>query len=192
MFAYGANGLKRLRSFRSMPRVLSIAVTAAMALALSACGEDTPTITIKEGIPGGADPKQVEVIDEWAVALAHGDVDAAASLFAIPSVAENGPGEIRIRDRGDARAFNESLPCGAELIEAQGHAGFILATFRLTERPGPGDCGDGTGEEASTAFRIEDGEIAEWRRIPTPGEALPPPEGGGEPGDSGAEDRPIV
>jgi hypothetical protein len=157
-------------------------------LALAACGDDVPTITIEEGVPGGADPKQVEVIDEWAVALADGKVDEAASYFAIPSVAENGPVETRIQDRKDAVAFNESLPCGAELIEAQGHAGFVLATFRLTERPGPGDCGDGTGEKASTAFRIEDGEIAEWRRIPSPGEPLPPP------GDAGPADgeRPIV
>ena len=173
-----------------MPRALLIAAATVMALTLSACGEETPTITIKEGVPGGADPKQVEVIDEWALALADGDVDEAASYFALPSVAENG-GEVRIRDRKDAVVFNESLPCGAELIEAQGHAGFILATFRLVERPGPGECGRGVGEEAGTAFRIEDGEIAEWRRIPVPGEALPPP--GGEPGeDSGEEDRPIV
>lgn len=151
-----------------MPRALALAALAA-AVALAACGEDTPTITIKEGIPGGADPKQVEVIDEWALALAHGDVAEAASYFALPSVAENGPGEVRIRDRKDAVLFNESLPCGAELIEAQGHAGFILATFRLTERPGPGECGEGTGSKAGTAFRIEAGEIAEWRRIPVPG-----------------------
>ena len=171
-----------------MHRFLVLAALAA-AMTLAACGEDTPTITIEEGVPGGADPKQVEVIDEWAVALAHGDVDEAASYFAIPSVAENGPVSTRIRDRNDAVRFNESLPCGAELIRAQGHAGFVLATFRLTERPGPGECGDGTGAEAATAFRIEDGEIAEWRRIPAPGEApLPPPDTGPE----GGEDNPIV
>jgi hypothetical protein len=174
--------------------VLRASITAAVALvaiALAGCGDDVPTITIQEGVPGGADPKQVEVIDEWAVALAHGDVDAAASLFAIPSVAVNGPGETRIGDRRDAVRFNASLPCGAELIEAQGHAGFILATFRLTERPGPGECGEGAGEEAGTAFRIEDGEIAEWRRIPVPGESLPPP-GEDRGADPPGEERPIV
>ncbi|HEX6117743.1 MAG TPA: hypothetical protein VFY99_11645 [Solirubrobacterales bacterium] len=142
----------------------------AACLLLAACGEDTPTITIEEGIPGGADPESVQVIEDWAAALAMGDVDEAASYFAIPSVAENGPGALRIRDRKDAVRFNESLPCGAELVRAEGHAGLVLATFRLRERPGEGSCGAGTGSVASTAFRIEDGEIAEWRRIPVPGE----------------------
>jgi hypothetical protein len=41
----------------------------------------------------------------------------------------------------------------------------VTATFRLTERPGPGSCGEGTGELAQTAFEIEDGKIAEWRRV---------------------------
>ena len=146
------------------------AIAAAALLVLAGCGDDIPTITIKEGFPGGADPKQVEVIDDWAGALADGDVEKAASYFAIPSTVANGTEPVRIHDRHDAETFNESLPCGAELIDAQGHAGFILATFELKERPGPGRCGTGTGEKAGTAFRIEDGEIAEWRRIPVPGE----------------------
>ena len=44
-------------------------------------------------------------------------------------------------------------------------ASWSLATFRLTERPGPGSCGTGTGATAQTAFLIEDGEIVEWRRV---------------------------
>jgi hypothetical protein len=151
------------------------AVSVAALLVIAGCGEDVPTITIKEGPPGDADQKSVRVIEDWAGALAQGDVDKAASYFAIPSVVANGPSPVRIRDRRDAESFNESLPCGAELLDAQGHAGFILATFELKERPGPGRCGTGTGEKAGTAFRIEDGEIAEWRRIPVPGEG----EGGG-------------
>ncbi len=154
-----------------MSRRPIIATTAAAALlALAGCGEDVPTITIQEGVPGGADQKSVRVIEGWAGALADGNVEKAASYFAIPSTVANGAEPVRIRDRGDAETFNESLPCGAELVEAQGHAGFILATFELKERPGPGRCGTGTGEKAGTAFRIEGGEIAEWRRIPVPGE----------------------
>ena len=153
-----------------------IIVAVAALLALAGCGEDVPTITIEEGVPGNADQKSVRVIEDWAGALADGKVEKAASYFAIPSVVANGSSPVRIRDRSDAETFNESLPCGAELVEAEGHAGFILATFELKERPGPGRCGTGTGETAGTAFRIEGGEIAEWRRIPVPGEGG---EGGG-------------
>lgn len=145
-----------------MRRITLIALL--LALCLSACGggdddDDAPEI------PGGADPAEVQVIDEWAKALASGDVDAAAAFFAIPSVAENGPILVEIEDEGDARLFNASLPCGAELIEAITEGDSTVATFRLTERPGPGTCGDGTGGTAQTAFEIVDGKITQWRRV---------------------------
>ena len=81
---------------------------------------------------------------------------------------------LRIRSTDDAVAFNESLPCGAELVRAEGEGEIVIATFRLTERPGPGTCGDGTGQLAQTAFEIDDGEIVEWRRV---GESTPKAEG---------------
>ena len=31
---------------------------------------------------------------------------------------------------------------------------FTIATFKLTERPGPGECGNGVGETAKTAFVV--------------------------------------
>ena len=142
-----------------------------VALAFVACGDTDPEI------PGGADPAEATVIDEWATALREGDVDAAARFFAIPSVAQNGSVPLRIRDLADAKLFNASLPCGAELTNATPEGGFVIATFTLTERPGPGDCGEGTGETAQTAFVIEDGEIVEWRRVvpadePAPGSSV--------------------
>ena len=115
-------------------------------------------------VPGGADPAAVEVIDRWARELTAGDIEAAAGEFAIPSVAQN----VRIyaiESRDDAKLFNASLPCGAELVEARPEGELIVATFELTERPGPGTCGGGAGNEAATAFRIVDGKIAEWRRV---------------------------
>jgi len=105
------------------------------------------------------------VIDGWATALRQGDVEAAAGYFAIPSVAENGPILVRIRSAGDAVQFNESLPCGARLIRADSAGEFTTATFRLTERPGPGSCGPGIGSVAKTSFVIRDGKIAQWRRV---------------------------
>jgi hypothetical protein len=152
----------RLGRFPLLPVVVVLALT----LALASCGDDEPDI------PGDADPDAVAVIDDWSTKLRNGDVDAAAELFAIPSVAQNGP-TIQIEDVGDARLFNASLPCGAELIRAEPDGELVVATFRLTERPGPGSCGSGTGATAQTAFLIEDGKIVEWRRVDIGGEQAP-------------------
>jgi SnoaL-like domain len=141
------------------------------ALALGACGGGDGSDD--EQIPGGADSADARVIDEWATALREGDIDGASRYFAIPSVAENGPILVRIRDLNDARRFNASLPCGGELVRAVSEGDFVIATFRLTERPGPGECGSGTGAEAQTAFVIEDGQIVEWRRVGLGGEGAP-------------------
>lgn len=124
-------------------------------------------------IAGDADSAAVEVIDGWSSTLRQGDLERAAGFFALPSVAENGPTLIPIEDRGDARAFNASLPCGARLIRAEAEGEFTVATFRLTERPGPGACGAGTGATAQTAFVIEDRKIVEWRRVAAGGESAP-------------------
>jgi hypothetical protein len=148
-----------------------------LALALTGCGsEDEGPRPPPSGVPGGADPAAVEVIDAWSSTLREGDVEGAAEFFALPSDAQNGPISIHITERADAVRFNESLPCGAVLERAIDHAGVVIATFRLTERPGAGRCGDGTGELARTAFSIVDGEIAEWLRVPGPVEAPAPGE----------------
>jgi hypothetical protein len=142
------------------------------ALAIAGCGGSGPSSTSSTGtegpapkIAGDADPGDVRVIDAWVTALRHGDVDGAARYFAIPSVAENGPVLLHITSLDDARRFNESLPCGARLTRAETAGRFTTATFRLTERPGPGTCGPGTGGVAKTSFVIRDGKIAEWRRV---------------------------
>jgi hypothetical protein len=158
-----------------------VALIALAALATAGCGEKqepeigdlTTTPTETRTIPGNADAADARVIDEWARTLRRGDVDGAAGYFAIPSVAENGPQLLRISDRGDALVFNASLPCGARLIRAEAEGDFTVATFRLTERPGPGTCGEGAGHSARTAFVIEDGKIKEWRRVAIGGEQAP-------------------
>jgi hypothetical protein len=180
------NGAVRID--RRMSRVdtrwaLTVALGALASIALAACGEksepdlaDLPTTTTTSAtrtIPGGADAADARVIDAWSRTLRRGDIDGAAGYFALPSVAENGPQLVRIADRGDARVFNASLPCGARLVRAVDEGDFTVATFKLTERPGPGTCGDGTGHTAQTAFVIADGKIKEWRRVGIGGPQAP-------------------
>ena len=116
----------------------------------------------------------VNVIRDWAQAVTAGDLDRAASFFALPAIVENGTPPVRITSRAQARAFNELLPCGARLVATARHGAYIYATFRLTDRVG-GDCGAGIGATAATAFLIRDGKIVEWRRLPNPGGPEQPP-----------------
>jgi hypothetical protein len=138
----------------------------ATTIVLAGCGGgDTGSDGSAPAIAGDADPADVHVIDAWVTALRRGYVGAAAGFFAIPSVAQNGPLLLHIRSRDDARRFNASLPCGARLVGAETAGQFTTATFRLTERPGPGSCGPGAGSLAKTSFVIRDGKIAQWRRV---------------------------
>ena len=43
---------------------------------------------------------------------------------------------------------------------------FMIVTFTLIERPGKGSCGTGAGQTARTAFRVRDGLITDWLRVP--------------------------
>jgi hypothetical protein len=141
---------------RVMRLAIAIAVTAVAGL--GACGGenefgDTPTR------PAEA------VIRDWADTLRAGDVRGAAEFFALPSVVANGTPPIVLRTRSEARRFNAALPCGARLLRTSSSEGFTTAVFRLTERPGPGTCGTGTGMTARTTFVVRDGKIREWRRV---------------------------
>jgi hypothetical protein len=152
-------------------RVALIAAIAACAL-LAGCGEDEEEGQSGEALAeelSNADPNDVQVIADWAEALAAGDVEEAAGHFALPSIAENGI-TFELETVEQVEAFNESLPCGAELIDAETEGDFTTATFELKERPGPGRCGGGTGNTAQTSFVIEDGRIVEWRRVALPGQ----------------------
>jgi limonene-1,2-epoxide hydrolase len=174
MFVYQLGKVKR-SSWETSEVIRRKAILLTLAVLAAGCGGGNGDGDAAS-IPGGADPEAVQVIDDWAKALADGDIDAAADYFKVPSLAQNGTAPLRLGSRQAVILFNASLPCGARLIRAEDHAGYVLATFVLTERPGPGECGDGVGAKASTAFRIEDGKIAEWRRA-SPGGGEPPPAG---------------
>ena len=148
--------------------IAAIGVVAAIGVA--GCGSDSNQ---QAAVPGGADADAVRVIEQWANELRAGDVQAASERFAIPSIVQNGTPPLRLTDRNEVRQFNESLPCGAKLTEAVPAGRFTIATFELTERPGPGGCGSGVGETAKTAFVIHDGRISEWRRVVDQDEGRP-------------------
>ena len=50
----------------------------------------------------------------------------------------------------------------------RGHDSFVVATFKLTERPGRGSCGDGVDQLAATVFLIENHHIVQWLRAADP------------------------
>jgi len=139
-----------------------IAVAALALAALAGCGSSSDDGTT---VRGGADSDAVQVIRSWADELRAGDVEAASERFAIPSVVQNGTPPLRLTSRSQVEIFNRSLPCGAKLTDAISSGRYTIATFELTERPGPGECGGGVGDSAKTAFVIHDGRIAEWRRV---------------------------
>jgi hypothetical protein len=150
--------------------IASLAALAALALtALPGCGSSH-----QSAVPGGADPQAVQVIKQWVDELRAGDVQAASDRFALPVIVANGTPPLRLTDRQEVVQFNESLPCGAKLTRAVPQGRFVVATFVLTERPGPGECGPGVGQTARTAFVIHDGRIAEWRRVANEAPAEPP------------------
>jgi hypothetical protein len=169
---------------------------AALALGAAACGGDdgdrarvTPTATSEpdataepertaepepestpeagaEAASAPPDPADVRIVRAWADTLRAGRVKAAARYFAIPSLVSNGTPPIKLETRAEAEFFNQTLPCGAKLIDTEpAPHGFFIATFRLTERPGPGECGSGTGETARTAFRVRREHITDWLRV---------------------------
>jgi len=155
--------------------------SAGAALLLGACGgggddrdklttpraaEQRPEAAPADEQASKVDPADVRIVRAWADTLRRGDVRGAARYFALPSVVSNGTAPITLETRADARFFNRTLPCGARLIETEpAPHGFFIATFRLTERPGPGECGPGTGETARTAFRVRDEHITDWLRV---------------------------
>ena len=141
-------------------RALALLAVASV-LTLAGCGGSSS----QSSVPGGADPDAVQVIKSWADELRAGHVEDASDRFTLPTVVENGTAPLQLTDRAQVVEFNQSLPCGARLVRAESHGRYTIATFVLTERPGPGQCGPGAGDTAETAFVIHSGRISEWRRV---------------------------
>ncbi len=144
-----------------------------LVLGVAACGgseksKTTPAAPPRPSntqAPKAAASSDEKVIRGWADALRGGDVAAAARFFALPSVVSNGTSPIRLKSREEVEFFNRTLPCGAKVTKLEDTGALVVATLELTERPGPGRCGQGVGGSAKTAFLIRDGKIAQWRRV---------------------------
>jgi hypothetical protein len=119
---------------------------------------------------------EVAVIRGWSDALRAGHVEQASRFFALPVQVSDGVTPRRsLEDRDAVMRFNRGLPCGARLVATErGDDSFVIATFRLTERPGR-KC-DGVGEPAATAFLIRGHRITQWLRVQVPA-AQQQPEG---------------
>jgi hypothetical protein len=166
-------------------RPLACAVLAALAVAGAGClGDDgdqgeradgapaemRPRATAEEPVPSPVsrpEPGAEDVIRAWADTLRRGDVAGASAYFALPATVSNGTPPIELETRAEVELFNRTLPCGARVIATEDAPhGFVIATFRLTERPGRGRCGSGTGATARTALLVRDGHITDWLRVP--------------------------
>jgi hypothetical protein len=166
---------------RALAVLLALGVVAIAGCGSSGKDDDTT-------IAGFADAGDVQVIKSWADELRAGDITAASERFALPSIVQNGTRPLRLTNRQQVEAFNQSLPCGARLTAATTHGKYTIAAFVLTERPGEGQCGNGVGEQAKTAFVIQGGLITQWQRVvdtgqpplpqrPPPDQATPPDQG---------------
>ena len=160
-----------------MPRSALACAALAALLGLAGCDDSSPrTKHDRQPAARRAAPehRDAAVIRRWSDTLRSGDVDGATRLFAVPATVANGGAPQRLTTRRAIRAFNESLPCGARLLRTRHRSGYTVATFRLTERRG-GDCGEGVGAIAATAFVVHRGRIREWLRVPA-GERGPLPD----------------
>jgi hypothetical protein len=153
------------------PRALLLAL--AVTLTLAGCGSAERERS----------SRPEDVVRAWADAQRASDVDRATALFALPAVVFNGGDHpVTLRSSAEVRSFNASLPCGGRVLATERRAAFVVATFRLTDRPGS-RC-DGPGGIARAAFKVRQGRIVEWLRVPA---AIAPAPGASPPSRIGPE-----
>ncbi len=154
-----------------------------LALAIGACGGmsdrerfqlRTPGVDdmITREVEGSEKPRvgkptraEMKVIRAWAAAMTAGRIVEAASLFDVPTAVSDGVHpQQSLHDRHAILAFNRSLACGQRLVDyKRGAPSKVIATFKLTERPGAaGECGKNVGLKSQTAFVVEEDLIQQW------------------------------
>jgi hypothetical protein len=110
------------------------------------------------------------VINAWNDAVNAGDYDRAANLFAPGAIVQQIV-ETRLRTHADAVEFNSGLPCRADVTGIREEDdGSTVGEFSLHEGR-TGECAE--GGNAEVRFVIRDGQIEEWRQLPTPAPQAP-------------------
>ncbi len=133
--------------------------------------QDLLSLLVPKGVPTEAngqraDPEDLAVVKRWLAALTQGDIGAAADTFADGTVVRNLLPPMRLPDRAARVAFNEQFPCGAEIVDASSVKGYLVVTYRLTDRV-DSPC-DGPGGKAAGTIKVEGGKMTEWYRLPDP------------------------
>ena len=148
----------------TMPRTQSLGIDPAV----------LPPKRVPKHGSGRADPHAVAVIRRWLRALRKGDIQRAASYFAIPSRFQNGTPVLHLDSQTEVFAVNVSFPCGAVATRFTAAGPFTLVRFRLTPRAN-GDCRGAEGHTTGGAIRVAHGRIREWYRLYDPEERKPGP-----------------
>ncbi len=128
-------------------------------------------LLVPKGVPTRAqgepaDAADVAVVRHWLAALRDGDIPAAAATFADRVIVQNLRPPQTLTTLDQRLVFNAGFPCGAELSTASSVRGYLVVTYRLTDRKGS-PC-DGPGGSAAGTIRVEGGRITEWYRLPDP------------------------
>jgi hypothetical protein len=110
------------------------------------------------------------VIRGWLLALERQDYEQAAYYFAPGAIIDQGH-PFRLRTAKDARNFNASLPCRAELIALKDEGRRALATFQLHRGPAGGCSG-----LVKVRYTIRKGKFTEWRQLPNIRKGPAPPQ----------------
>jgi hypothetical protein len=139
----------------------AVLVLVAALVLLGGCDEDEPADDpLPPPTQRGAEYEK-RVIRGWLLALQRDDYDGAAYFFARGALIDQGD-PYRLRGQAEARIFNASLPCRADLAGVKDEPGpRSLASFRLREGPG-GPCSG----IVKVRFTIRNGKFTEWRQLP--------------------------
>lgn len=124
-----------------------------------------------------APPELEAVVRAWSAALNANDNATAGALFVENAVIFAPAAQFRLANLDQATRFNDSLPCGGEIVDIRYADETVTVTFRLIERPAH-RCDD-PGGLAAAEFLILDGKIIAWRQILPPEDLRPAPPSSG-------------